>query len=186
MSFLPIDHPDQARVDVLFQILDSVLQPRSCAYVAGPLNSGRTYYEYLAAGEQHPPIRARNESRLRDFALKLRKRLAYPVFDSGLLKIPDWSGRQYDLFFLDVISRYARDCWFLAGWEFSTGATKEFLFCCTRQIPCFSESGETLTISEGMHLISVAADFVRSLNLDDEKLRSRVADLRRLAGAKKE
>lgn len=182
MPFLPTDHPDTGRVDEFFQILDSVLEAKSSAYVAGPLNSGRTYYERSAAGDPNPYVRPDNEKRMHEFTATLRKMVPYPVFNSGLLKIPEWSGQNYGAFFLEVISRYARDCWFLDGWEYSTGATKEFIFCCTIQIPCFTESGKNVTIPEALQLISTAADVVRDLKLSDAKLRSRIVDLNRLAG----
>lgn len=87
------------------------------------------------------------------------------------------------MFFLEVIRRYAKECWFVNGWEYSIGATKEFVFCCTIQTPCLTEFGGRLTLSQGMRLIREAADFVHRLGLDDAKLRSRALDLGRLAGA---
>lgn len=179
MSFSPENYsPPQA--DVLFQVLDSVVQPRSCAYVAGPLDSGKAFYERIASGER-PTAREENEGRLTAFVLDLRNRLEYPVINPGLLKIAEWSGREYSIFFLEVIRRYARECWFMNGWEYSTGASKEFVFCCRIGRPCFAETGQSLTIPEGIRLIREAADFVRGLQLDDAKLRSRAFDLDRLA-----
>jgi|GEM_PF-2549753 len=172
-----LEHNDGERVDILFQLLDSVLEPKSCAYVAGPLDSGKEYYERLAAGEELLPMRKENEERLREFVRSLRKRLAYPVIDPGRLRISAWAGPDYGVFFLDVVQRYARECWFLNGWEYSTGATKEFVFCCATQTPCLSEFGERLTVPEGLRLINGAADLVRRLGMDDAKLRSRADSL---------
>jgi hypothetical protein len=178
----PIEYSEPIPAAALFQILDSVLEPKSCAYVAGPLNSGRIYYERIVSGDRSQPVRAENECLLSGFVLGLRKRLHYPVFDSGLLKIASWSGRDYGTFFLEVIRRYAKECWFVNGWEYSTGATEEFVFCCGLSVPCFAESGERLILPEGLRLIRTAADYVRSLNLDDTKLRSREKDLILLEG----
>jgi len=185
MSFLPIEHPDPPRAEVLLQILSSVLEPRSCVYAAGPLDSGKTYYERMASGDERP-VRAENEIRLTGFVADLRKRLRYPVFDPGPLRIVGWSGGEYGAFFLEVIRRYVRECWFMNGWEYSIGSTKEFVLCCTMQIACFAESGERLTISEGMRLIREASDFVRGLDLDDAKLRSRLEALSRIEGGSRE
>jgi hypothetical protein len=165
---------------VLLQLLGSVLEPKSCAYVAGPLESGKTHYESSAAGSQSLGVRLENEKRLSDFVLGLRNRLTYPVFNSGLLRVPSWKGRDYGAFFLDVIRGYARECWFLDGWEYSTGATKEFVFSCAIGVPCFAESGEFLTVVDGVDLVRNAAEYVRGLQLDNTKLRSRVDDLTRL------
>jgi hypothetical protein len=68
------------------------------------------------------------------------------------------------------------------GWEYSIGATKEFVFCCTIQTPCLAESGERLILQEGLRLIREAADFVCGLGLNDAKLRSRAEDLNRIEG----
>jgi hypothetical protein len=184
MSFLPPEHSLLAPAEELFQILDSVLEPKSCAYVAGPLGSGRAYHERIALGDRRPAVRAENESRLSGYVLNLRKRLGCPVFDSGLLKVSGWSGRDYGTFFLEVIRRYAKECWFMDGWAYSIGATKEFVFCCTIQTPCLAESGERLIVEEGMRLIHEAADFVRGLGLNDAKLRSRAEDLNRIERAR--
>jgi len=166
--------------EVLLQLLGSVLEPKSCAYVAGPLESGKTYYESGASGNQRTDLRLENEKRLSDFVLRLRERLACPVFNSGLLRVPNWKGHDYSAFFLDVIREYARESWFLDGWEYSTGATKEFVFCCAVRVPCFAESGDPLTVADGVDLVGKAADYVRSLQLDSTKLRSRMDDLTRL------
>jgi hypothetical protein len=179
MSFLLTEYPSPVPAEALFRVLDSVLQPQSCAYVAGPLDSGRTYYERLASGAP-PVVRAENESRLSAFTARLREHRTYPVIDPGLLKVAGWSGKEYSVFFLEMIRRYARECWFVDGWEFSTGATKEFVFCCTIQTPCLTESGERLIAPEGLRLIHEAANFVRGLGLDDAKLLSRASDLSRI------
>jgi hypothetical protein len=178
--FLP-DNSHPAPAEALLQILDSVLEKKSCAYVAGPLGSGRAFYEEAASGGHGHSVRAENQNRLSDVAMSLRKSLNCPVFDSGLLKISDWSGHDYGMFFLEIIRRYARECWFANGWEYSTGATKEFVYCCMIRTPCFAESGSLLTVSDGVRLISDAADFVLGLSLDDAKLRSRVEALRTVA-----
>jgi hypothetical protein len=175
----PSEHSDPLTARSLFQVLDSVLSAKSCAYVAGPLESGRAYYERLAAGDLSS-VREENEKRLSDVVLRLRKQLHYPVFDSGLLKIPGWSGKDYDVFFRETIRRYAKECWFVDGWEYSTGATKEFVFCFVNETLCLDEAGRPLTVDAGTRLIRDAADFVSSIKLNDAKLRSRIVDLNRV------
>jgi hypothetical protein len=176
MSFY-IEHRDRDQVKTFLLLLDSVLELKSCAYVAGPLDSGKDYYERLAAGQLSPQVRLENEGRLSKFVAGLRRRLEYPVIDPGPLRVPTWDGRDHGIFFLQVVHRYARECWFLNGWEYSTGATAEFVFCSSTNMPCLSESGEPLTARQGLELIRTAADAVLDLGLDDTKLRSRVESL---------
>lgn len=166
--------------EVLLQLLGCVLEPKSCAYVAGPLDSGRAYYESRASGRELTGLRLENEKRLSEVVRRLRQRLACPVIDSGLLRVSNWTGPDYSAFFLAVIRDYVRECWFLDGWEYSIGATKEFVFCSRTRVPCFTESGASLTVPDGVDLVREAAEYVRGLQLDDAKLRSRVDDLTRL------
>ncbi|MBV9296877.1 MAG: hypothetical protein JO145_15000 [Acidobacteriaceae bacterium] len=116
----------------------------------------------------------------------MRRRLDYPVFDPGLLKVAGWSPRDHGEFFLEVIRKYAKECWFLDEWEYSVGASKEFVFCWTIKTPCYSECGEQISVIHGIRLIRQAADFTRSLHLDDTKLRSRADDLVQLGTAAEE
>lgn len=158
----------------LIQLLDSVLPPKSCAYVAGPLDHGRAYYEGLAAGLKQPHLRSINEQILSRFAESLRARLPYPVFDPGHLKIEGWKGHDYSVFFLEVVERYAKEVWFLDGWQFSHGATKEFVLCCRESVPCLDQSGRPLTTESGRALIEEAAKYVDALGLNGSTLRSRL------------
>jgi hypothetical protein len=156
---------------ICLQLLDSVLAPQSCLYVAGPLNTGRQFYDLLARGVASPVVRPKNEAALTAFADTLRRRVHEPVIDSGRLSVPSWSGADYSEFFLDVIARYVRQVWFLDGWEYSHGATKEFVLCHSRGIQCLNQAGAPLSREAGMLLIAEAVTHVESLGLDASKLR---------------
>ena len=147
MSSLQPEQPLPVPAGALFQILDSVLGPKSCAYVAGPLDSGREYYERMASGDHRLEVRGKNESRLHGLVLNLRERLEYPVFDSGLLKVSDWSGRDYGRFFLAVIRRYAKVCWLMNGWEYSIGQNRHEDPPCARSSPARRRSSRRSTRS---------------------------------------
>jgi hypothetical protein len=158
----------------LLALLDSVLLPRSCAYIAGPLESGLSYYEQKVAGSQNPKVREDNERRLKVFAQTLRARLTYPVFDPGTFRIDGWTDAQHGAFFLQVIERIVKEAWFIDGWQFSHGATKEFMFCLKLEIPCFSETGQILGLEAGRSLIYKAAEYLETLGVDSSRLRSRL------------
>jgi hypothetical protein len=160
---------------ICFNALDSVLEPRSSAYVAGPLDTGRLFYETIAT-DRRPDHKVRqvNQESLTDFARKLRQRLPYPVIDPGVLIIEGGSGQQYGSFFLRVVERYVKEAWFIDGWEYSSGATKEFVYCLERAIPCLDSKGIRLTKPCGCELIMQAVTYIESLGLDATKLRSRV------------
>jgi hypothetical protein len=119
-------------------------------------------------------VREINEAAMRDFARGLRTRLAYPVIDPGPLRIHGWSGPQYAAFFLTVIEQFVREMWFMDGWEFSRGATKEFQFGQTHGVACLDATGRELGIEEGRVLISNAAACVDALGLDGAVLRRHI------------
>jgi hypothetical protein len=170
------DKPDIE--EICFQVINSILGPHSTAYVSGSLETGRSYYESLAKnGTAEPHIRDKNQERLTNFVKELRFRLEYPVIDPGLLKISGWSGSNYDSFFKKVIGRYVKEVWFLDGWEYSSGSTKEFIYCISNKIRCLTQSGTELTSEAGKLLICQAVSYINKLGLESSKLSSRIQSL---------
>jgi hypothetical protein len=156
-------------------LLESVLEPKSAAYVAGPLDTGKIYFESLVAGSPSvEEIRKINEARLTSFARNLRRMLPFPVIDPGPLRIPGWRGADYGRLFLDVIDIFVREVWFIDGWEFSSGATKEFAYCVHRGIWCVDESGAEISIERGRKIVRGAIQYVESLGVSAEKLQSHI------------
>jgi hypothetical protein len=154
-------------------LLESILEPKSAAYVAGPLDTGKLYYEFLVKGE--PPrgeIRKVNEKKLTDFACRLRRVVAIPVVDPGRLRIPQWQAADYGQLFLRIIDVFVREVWFINGWEYSTGATKEFAYCVRKGITCTDEAGKAINIAEGRERIQEAIRYVESFSLNADKLRA--------------
>jgi hypothetical protein len=167
--------------DVLLTLLGSILTPRSAIYVAGPLDTGRSYYEALARNAVDGSIRTANEAALTAFVARLRERNhPVPVIDPGPLRVDGWSARDVGEFFLETISRYAKEAWFIDGWEFSSGATKEFLHCISIGIPCFAENGDQLDTDRAITLLSAAIDVITLLGLSAPKLTERLTAIRLL------
>jgi len=164
--------------EICLLALESVLEEKSGVYVAGPLDTGLEYYQTSAKRLPEPPdLRERNQRRLSQFAAQVRRRVGGPVIDPGVLRVPGWSGRDYLQFFLVVLERFVREAWFVDGWEFSLGATREFQYCTSRAIRCRDEAGEELTPTRGRELIESASRYVESIGGDASRLRSRLSDL---------
>lgn len=159
----------------LLTLLNSVIPPNSCAYVAGPLESGREFYEHSAKGISCAQLRPENTRRFNLFVKELRARLVYPVFDPSIFIVKGWTAAEHGEFFLRVVSSLAKEVWFLEGWEFSSGATKEFVLCCQLGISCRDATGNAISCERGAILIQQAADHVESLGLDASKLLSRIS-----------
>jgi hypothetical protein len=148
-------------------MLDSVLTPASAAYVSGPLQTGWLYYQAKSGhGPRPDEVRNLNGVRLSQFVETLRGQLAYPVIDPGLLFVDGWSGSQYLTLYLEILRRYAKEVWFIDGWEYSRGATTEYRTAIERGVPCFNSSGDQMTLAYADELISVAAKKVAGLGME--------------------
>jgi hypothetical protein len=164
--------------DLLLAAIGSVANPRSCRYVAGPLTTGPEYYEQLAAGDlDADAIRMAGEQRIRELVERLRRQSAMPVVDPGLLRVSDWSNKVYGDFFLRVLERFGAEVWLAENWEFSTGATKEYLFAVERAIPCFDALGRPVLPGQATQLIGQAAERVRRLGIQTDLFDRRLSAL---------
>lgn len=162
----------------LFDAFASVITPKQAVYVAGPLASGPIFYNLQAPSDVFSEdVRGENEKRLRAFVAELRGKLRFPVIDPSIIRVSEWSDFELGIFFTEVIERFVGEVWYLDGWEFSRGATKEFQFCVARGVMCKNQLGEVLLPEDGMRLISGAAEKIRSLGLDDSRFRSRLTGI---------
>ena len=148
----------QPTAALCMEMLASAMPEKSAAYVAGPLDTGRLYYDTLrkASSLQPAEIRRINKERLASFARRLRVELAIPVVDPGHLHIEGWTGADYALLFLDVIRVFVREMWFLEGWEFSHGACDEFCFSVQNRLPCYDVTGRMMNAEQGLARIEQA------------------------------
>jgi hypothetical protein len=165
---------DRTEAQSALDALASVLAPSSAAYVCGPLDHGRLFYEAQASGGNAASVREQNQARLTAFVVRLRGASPSPVIDPGLLRIDGWDGRAYGEFFIEVIRRFVSEAWFIDGWEYSHGATKEFAFCVEHGIDRRDERGDSISAVAGAALIAAAADHIETLGVDGSKLRSRL------------
>lgn len=167
-----------AEAKAALDALEAVLVPAGAAYVCGPLDHGVRYYEALARGETGAGVREANQAELTAFVKKLRREQIKPVIDPGLLRIEGWEPRDYGEFFLEIIRRYVGEAWFVDGWAYSHGATKEFLLCLELGLPRHDAEGAPLSAETGAAVIARAADHIAELGADDGKLRERLDQLR--------
>lgn len=147
--------------DLLLDALRSVVDERSATYVAGPLATGRRYYDELLAGIPNvEDVRRSNERSMRRVVSELRGRLGWPVIDPGVLRVNHWSPSEHGTLFLRVVADLCRDVVFVEGWEFSSGATKEFVFAQEQGIPCLDSSENIITLEQGRLLLQDAMTVV--------------------------
>lgn len=131
-----------AEIERILAAIAMAVPARSAAFVSGPVASGPRLYAPDAPAPSE--LRARNAENMERFADSLRRRLGRPVISPARFSVPGWRGRDYGELFRRVIERFAREAWFLDGWEFSTGAVREQVTCLRAGIPRLDERGRPI------------------------------------------
>jgi len=164
----------------LLDAIASVVPEHGGAYVAGPLATGKRHYELLSSGDElaASQVRSENENKMRTFVVSLRQRLPYPVIDPGLIKVDTWSNREIGDFYLKIVEHFVKEIWFMDGWEYSRGATKEFQFAVTRNVRCLDARGAAISSADGCNLISDVITHLDQLGLDASRFADRIATIR--------
>jgi len=143
--------------ELMLDAMLSCVEEQSAHYVAGPLATGLRYYEAAAGQEvKGEEVRRANEADMRMFVARLRADSGEPVIDSGRLRIPSWTPREHGAFFLEVIHRMSKDVVFMNGWEYSTGATKEFVYAQAQGVPTLDAGLQVLSLGRAAELIGGA------------------------------
>jgi hypothetical protein len=164
----------------LLDAVGSVVPVHGGAYVAGPLATGKRYYELVASGQHDvaSTIRSENEGKMKAFVAALRTRLSYPVIDPGLIKISEWTPTDIGDFYITVIQRFVKEIWFMDDWQYSRGASKEFQFAITTHIVCLDANGTTIPAEVGANMISDVAKHLVQLGIDASRFADRVTNIR--------
>lgn len=167
--------------DLLMKAFASVVDKKTATYVAGPLATGRRYYDELAAGTlQAEAVRESNELAMRSFVRQLRGRGDRIIIDSGVLRVSIWTPSEHGDFFLRLIADYCREIVFLDGWEFSSGATKEFVYAFERGIRCLDSSEHEISLEQGKRLVEMAIAKVREVGGPTDVFERRLAAIETL------
>jgi hypothetical protein len=174
-----IDGNPLALSNYLLQAIASIIPPKGGAYVAGPLATGKRYYDLIARGQRDAAARLRDENAnaIGRFAQELRDRLSYPVIDPSLIRVDSWSNEQTGHFYIEVLRQFVKEIWFVDGWEYSRGATKEFQFAAATGIRCLTKDGETLSPEQGLMQIVLAVRQLNQLGLDTTRFEDRIGKI---------
>jgi hypothetical protein len=170
----------EAVTRLLMEAVESVVSARGGAYVAGPLASGRRYYELLSAGqgEAASKVRQANAEEMRKFVASLRIQLPYPVIDPGIIKIEGWTSQEIGNLYLQIIEYFVKEIWFMDGWQYSRGATKEFQFAISRGISCLNSLGAVISADDGCRKISEVITYLGDLGIQADRFADRLAAIK--------
>lgn len=113
------------------------LERSSVAYVSTPITTGRRYYDWLASSklsadspifptEHAREVIAANQASAHSLVLRARHHLGKIVVDPTGLNAPEWSQRDFHVFWTRLITDRVGTVVFNDGWEYSTGCTYEY------------------------------------------------------------
>jgi hypothetical protein len=170
----------------LLQAFESVLEDRSAIYLAGPLATGKRFFEASADAHFSPQtLRQENARAMRAVAKSLRTTQEKPVIDPSLLQPAGWSSLEIGQFYIDLLARFACEVRFMDNWEFSRGATKEFMVANDIGIPCQDIAGRSISLADGINVIALASKKILQLGSDNTPWVARLETLEKIALSRK-
>jgi hypothetical protein len=176
-------HPDE--IDILVEVLASLVEGRGAFYVSSPLTTGQRAFEWHLGGEGISKPRARliddsfrreviepNREEAAGFARDLRRRTRRVVIDPTALRdLPDWIQADYQVLWARVIERYVEAVVFRDGWQFSSGCAYEFLAAHATGARLLREDLSRLSVEEAHALLAKAIDESRARGVTAHFLR---------------
>jgi hypothetical protein len=181
-------------IEIMLEVLASVVEGRTAVYLSAPITTGQRYVEWhrqnnTALDASHPKHRETylrevvqpNRAQAGSLAQELRRLFAKVVIDPTVVAdLPGWTQDDYRHLWARVIERYAGIVVFMNGWQYSNGCVYEFLTAQRSGATTLTENQHPLTREEGMQLIRAAMTEMRAHSLPTEFLVHVVEELARL------
>ncbi len=174
------EHPRE--IKILSEAFACVVAGRTALYVSSPLTTGRRASEWHLRSERTAPTRSDaddfrrrviepNRQQAAAYVRDLRERTKRVVIDPTALEdMPRWTQADYQVFWGQVIQRYAEAVVFRNGWQYSSGCAYEFLVSHTSGGRLLREDLTPLTLEEGLSLIGRAIQEARMRGASGEFL----------------
>lgn len=192
----PPETTHQRKIELLLNVLGSVVPDHSAAYASTPITSGRRFANWsigrdLDVDLSHPEtyqeflreVLQPNSEHARKIIDQFRKSLPNALIDPTALKdIQGWGQDDYRVLWAKVIERFASMVIFLDGWQYSNGCAYEFLVSIrlVRRPSILNERLETLTLEDGIRLVKSAVLELHKSKLPTDFLRQVVDELTKL------
>ncbi len=171
LNFPPVTTHERD-VDLLVNILASLIEDHAGVYVSTPITSGRRFAEWSNSRDveidlSHPEtyqdflreVLEPNSEHAKCVIKKLRGIFSKALIDPTALKdIDGWNQDDYRYLWARVIEKYADTVVFLNGWQYSNGCAYEFLTAngMAHRPSILKETLEPLTLVEGIRLLKAA------------------------------
>lgn len=172
-------------IDIALSVLDAVIPNGEGSYLAGPISTGRRYYETLAQhkvtdftallvalGEDRylQEVRWPNVEEGERLASKLRQVGVRNLINTGPIFVRGWSGGDYMKFCLKLLEKKVRTVYFHPEWAYSNGAVKEFFFCRERKMELLTSEGSVIALADAQRSLLAARATLEALKLSTSRL----------------
>jgi len=195
-SNFPPKTTHEREIELLLNVLGSVVSDRSAAYVSTPITSGRRFAKWSSGRDLDVDISQPetyqeflrevlepNSQHARQIIRRLRSLLRKVLIDPTALKdIEGWTQDDYRVLWAGVIEQYTDTVFFLDGWQYSNGCTYEFLVA-NRLNPrpsILKEENQPLTREEGIKPIKSAVLELQTSKLSTDFLQRVLEELMQL------
>lgn len=155
------------RAEELLTALQCSTDKGNTTYCAGPITSGRA----RSVESTEKLLFKKNNIELgRAKAARLRGEMSGSVIEPFSLSVDDWSQNEYRAFWRLVIERLCDRVLFLDDWQYSNGASFEFLVATNSGKLTLDERGQELSRAEGTQKIREAITDLTNNKLSTEFL----------------
>lgn len=199
-SFLKSNFPPETthehEIELLLNVLSSVVSDHSAVYVSTPITSGRRFADWSSSRDLEVDLSQPetyqeflrevlepNSRHARQIIRRLRSLLPKVLIDPTALEdIEGWIQDDYRVLWARVIEQYTDTVYFLDGWQYSNGCTYEFLVA-NRLNPrpsILKEDQQPLKLEEGIESIKSAVLDLRSSKLPTDFLQRVLDELKQL------
>jgi len=194
----PPETTHERELELLLNVLGSVISDQTAVYVSAPITSGRRFANWSSARDleidlSQPEtyqeflreVLEPNSKHARKIIRRLRSSFTKALIDPTALKdIEGWTQDDYRVLWARVIEQYAGTVIFLDGWQYSNGCAYEF-FIANRlgsdsRPSVLKETLEPLTLEEGIRLIKSAVSELQISSLPTDFLGQVLNELTKL------
>jgi hypothetical protein len=182
-------------IDVIFQVLDSVVPDGEGSYLAAPISTGKRFFQALAEYEvkDFPSlvekighdeylrlVRWPNVEEGEALALRLRNRGISHLINTGPIFIKEWQPRDYMNLCLRLIGRKVKSVYFHPEWAYSSGAVEELIFCAQRRLALFTSEGLSLSLEDARNALDSVRSYLQSLGCPTELVERQIMEVEKL------
>lgn len=176
----------EREIEIALRTIDLCVPDGIGAYLAGPISTGRRYYEELVATGTRSlaelvrrvgierylkSVRWPNVTEGEELAQKIRDSGVPFLINTGPLFLSGWSSADYMNFCLRLLRRKVRCVYFHPEWAFSEGAVQEYLYCLEAGIEMRSHDDDELTEREALSALERTVSYLDQFELPSQNFR---------------